>query len=386
VRGLPAVRRVLPHLEGRVSAVGGVVRDALLGRPGGADVDLVVEGDALALAARLGRALGVRVQAHPRFGTATLELPHGEGHLDVITARRERYPHPGALPEVEPGTLGDDLARRDVTVNAMALRLSGPGTGDLVDPHGGERDLRRGVVRALRAGAFAEDPSRVVRAARYAGRLGFRLDPGTGAEARGVAPGLRWASSRVAEELRRLLEEDDPVPGLVLLAELGAPGVRPAPGAAVAALDRAAATPGAPDLPRWALRLSAALDPAARAQAALPGWARAVAAEADAGPDLADRVRAAGAPSAVDALLRPAPPAAAVAALAAGAGAVAGWWARGRDVRLAIDGSDLVRAGVRPGPAIGRALAAARAAVVDGRAEDREAQLALALAEAGRAG
>jgi tRNA nucleotidyltransferase (CCA-adding enzyme) len=113
------VRRVAPHLEGEVSVVGGAVRDALLGRPAGPELDLVVEGDALALAGRLGRELGGRVVAHPRFGTAAVELPHG-AHLDVVTARRERYARPGALPEVAPGTLADDLARRDFTINAIA--------------------------------------------------------------------------------------------------------------------------------------------------------------------------------------------------------------------------------------------------------------------------
>ncbi|MFN8124754.1 MAG: hypothetical protein U0237_20305 [Thermoleophilia bacterium] len=195
LRGHPLLARVAPHLDGPVAAVGGAVRDALLGRPHAHDLDLVVQGDALPLAARVARALGVRPVMHDRFGTATLELPHGEGHVDLITARRERYPHPGALPEVEPGSLGDDLARRDFTVNAIALWVSGPRAGVLEDPHGGAADLAAGCIRALRDGAFPEDPSRVVRAARYAGRLGFALEPATRAAAAAEAPRLDWGRS-----------------------------------------------------------------------------------------------------------------------------------------------------------------------------------------------
>ena len=115
--------RVGPALSGRVSAVGGVVRDALLGLPAGSDLDLVVEDDMEEFARRL----DTQMLAHPRFGTASASLPGGT--LDINVARRERYAHPGALPHVEPGTIEDDLARRDFTVNAMALRLSGPGRG-----------------------------------------------------------------------------------------------------------------------------------------------------------------------------------------------------------------------------------------------------------------
>jgi len=381
LRGHPLLDRVAPHLAGPVAAVGGAVRDALLGRPHAHDLDLVVEGDALALAARVARALGVRALMHDRFGTATLELPHGEGHVDLITARRERYAHPGALPEVEPGTLGDDLARRDFSVNAMALWVSGPSSGRLEDPHGGVEDLRAGVIRSLRDGAFPEDPSRVVRAARYAGRLGFRLEPATRAAAAAAAPGLDWGAHRVAEELRRLLGEADPAPALQVLRDLGAPGIRPHPAAALIALDVALAAGVAPGLPLWPLRLGMVLEPHAGA-VAVPGWAAGLAREVRAGADLAARIAVADAPSEVDRLLRAAAPATALGALAAGASAVAQWWHGARSLELRIGGTDLVAAGVAPGPAIGRALAAVRAAVLDGAVDGREAQLELALAVA----
>jgi tRNA nucleotidyltransferase (CCA-adding enzyme) len=373
---------VAPHLEGEVSVVGGAVRDAMLGRPAGPELDLVVEGDALPLARRLGRELGGRVIAHPRFGTAAIELPHGD-HLDVVTARRERYARPGALPEVAPGTLADDLARRDFTINAMAQRLSGAGAGELVDPHGGAADAEAGIVRALRPDAFEEDPSRLVRAARYAARLGFLLDGETAAAAREAAPALDPAGARVADELTRLAQEPTAPSGLALLGSLGVPWLSGPGGGGLrerfTAIDDALARPGAPDLPAWPLRLGEALDPETLARTAIPGWARALGAEGRAGGELAERLQAGIAPSEVDRLLRAAPPATAVGALARGAEAVAGWWAHGRDREPAVRGADLVGAGIPPGPAIGRALAVVRAALLDGRVGGPEEQLALAL-------
>jgi tRNA nucleotidyltransferase (CCA-adding enzyme) len=368
-----------------VSVVGGAVRDALLGRPDGPDVDLVVEGDALPLARRLGEALGARVTTHERFGTAEVPLPHGP-RLDLVTARRERYPSPGALPEVEPADLLADLARRDITVNAMALRLSGPGAGELVDPHGGLADLRAGVVRALSAGSFAEDPSRAVRAARYAARLGFAVDPATREAARAAAEGLDPASARVADEVQRLLEEPTAAEALRRLADLGAGWVAAAEDldARFAALDAALRRRGAPALPAWALRLGLALEPSALARAAVPGWARAIAAEAARGEGLAAELAGATSPSALDDALRRTPPATAVAALAAGADPVARWWAEWRDAAPPVGGADLVAAGVPPGPGIGRALREVRAAWLDGRVRDRDALLALALEVARR--
>jgi tRNA nucleotidyltransferase (CCA-adding enzyme) len=373
----PLVGRVRTALEGEVSAVGGVVRDALLGRRPGDELDLVVEGDAMEAAARLGRALGARVITHPRFGTAHIELPHG-GHIDLVSARTESYAAPGALPTVGPGSLADDLARRDFTVNAMALRLVGARVGELVDPHGGVGDLADGVLRAVRLGAFLEDPSRVVRAARYAARLGLALSPETDEAARVVAPALDLASSRVAEELRRVFVEEGATEALGCLRALGAPWVRPDVAEAVAALDVAAAHPGAPPVPLWALRLGGGLDEEALERIALPGWARAIALEGRAGAALAAGLSRASAPSQVDRLLRTAPAATAIGALAGGATAVADWWRS--DQEPSVTGADLVRAGIAPGPAIGHALSEVRAALLDGRVESHDEQVALALA------
>jgi tRNA nucleotidyltransferase (CCA-adding enzyme) len=348
-------------------------------------VDLVVEGDALALAHRLGEALGAQVTTHERFGTAEVPLPHGP-RLDLVTARRERYPSPGALPEVEAADLLADLARRDFSVNAMALRLSGPDAGELVDPHGGLADLRAGVVRALSPEAFVEDPSRAVRAARYAARLGFAFDPETREAARAAAHRLEPASARVADEMRRLLEEPTAAEGLRRLADLGAGWVAPADDldARFESLDAALRRPHAPELPAWTLRLGLGLEPGALARLAVPGWARALGAEAAEGPATALLLPPSAPPSHVDEVLRRTPPATAVAALAAGAEPVARWWVEWRDAAPPVGGADLVGAGVPPGPAIGRALREVRAAWLDGRVRDRDALLALGLEVARR--
>ncbi|MDX6645033.1 MAG: hypothetical protein QOK40_760 [Miltoncostaeaceae bacterium] len=368
------------------------MRDALLGLPPGRDLDLVVEGDALPIARRLALPLGARLVLHQRFGTAALELPGGVS-VDLATARRERYPAPGALPQVEPGTLEEDLARRDLTINAMALAVGGAAAGELRDPHGGLDDLRAGLVRALRPDAFVEDPSRLLRAARYAARRGFALAPQTAAAARAAAGTVSAGSARVGEELRRVLSEPAPVAAgaVAIAADLGVPWLAAgrdgeALAAAFASLDAALAREGAPALAAWALRMGRAVDADRLAVVAAPGWARALAAAASpdtAGP-LAARLRdPALAPSAVDEILRATSPAAQAAALAAGAERVASWWASWRDMAPEVGGADLVAAGVRPGPPIGRALRAVRAAVLDGRVGGREEQLALALRHAG---
>lgn len=152
----------------RIYLVGGAVRDVLLGVES-TDIDLVIEGDAAALAT----SLADDALVHERFGTA--EAMVDGVRVDVATARRETYAFAGALPEVSPASIGEDLARRDFTINAMACPIDDP--GDLLDPHGGSTDLERGVVRVIHPFSFADDPTRALRAARYAARFGFALDP-----------------------------------------------------------------------------------------------------------------------------------------------------------------------------------------------------------------
>lgn len=370
-----------------VSLVGGAVRDALLGVAPTEDIDLVVEGDALALAERLGHELNVRTVTHERFGTAYLELPH-DNWIDIVRARRERYPHPGSLPVVEPGTLLDDLARRDFTINAIAYRLNGREQGTLVDPHDGRRDLADGVVRALRDDAFVEDPTRVLRAVRYAARLGFTLDPATLDGVMAASPAIDLRSSRVGEELRRLLKEARAGVAIAIAAELGVPWLASDAGERQErfdAVDAALAIPGAPALEPWAIRMGLAVAPEHLPHVAVDGWARGVAAAAAQGGELRQRLRSITSTSGLDEVLNRAKPASVVVAYALGERRIADWWATVRGMRLAISGEDLVAAGIRPGPAIGRALAAVRAARLDGRvAPDRSAQLELALRAAVR--
>lgn len=381
LRGEPLIAAVAPHLSDGVWAVGGVVRDALRGAAAGPDADLVVEGDAIEEAWRVGRALGVHPATHERFGTAVLEL--ADGHVDFVTARREEYAHPGALPDVERASLDDDLARRDFTVNAVAVRLAGGDAGAIADPHGGRADLRAGVLRALRRGEFTEDPSRVVRAARYAARLALHADPATEVELRAAAPVLDWGSARVAEELRRLLDEESAQPALNLLAAWGAPGLLPHSHPGLADVDAAAARLGVENPPRWALRLGVAAGSDARAAMALPGWALEAARDVAAAPALLDDIRGATRPSQVDAVLSRAPVGTLVGLHARRDERVTAWWEIHRGVELAVGGADLVRHGVPPGPGLGEALRRVRAAVIDGEVRGAREQLALALRVAG---
>jgi tRNA nucleotidyltransferase (CCA-adding enzyme) len=190
--------------------VGGPVRDLLLKRPI-KDIDVLLTGRLDAVARRSGARLGARVQLRSRFLTATLEA---DGlRVDLSRARRERYARPGALPEVEAGGLEDDLARRDFSVHAMALPLDDASGPVLLDPLGGRGDLDDRQLRILHGRSFADDPTRMLRGARYAARLGFRFERATRLALRvAVAEGALGPVSgdRIRHELERLLEEEDP--------------------------------------------------------------------------------------------------------------------------------------------------------------------------------
>lgn len=191
--------------------VGGTVRDMLLGRPR-TDVDLAVDGDGMGFAGRLAREAGGRCTPHPAFLTATVDLPEGSS-LDVATARSETYERPGALPRVASAPMEVDLARRDFTVNAMAVSLNGRSFGDLVDPFGGRADLEGRLVRILHERSFIDDPTRLFRAVRFEQRLGFRLERGTERRYReAVAGGMigNLSGPRLLEQLRLICVEPDP--------------------------------------------------------------------------------------------------------------------------------------------------------------------------------
>ncbi|MFQ5848787.1 MAG: CCA tRNA nucleotidyltransferase [Candidatus Methylomirabilales bacterium] len=214
--------RVLGEGEGvSVYLVGGPVRDLILGRPT-ADLDLAVAGDAVAFAKGLAAHLETRATVHPRFGTATLILPDGL-RLDVAAARREVYPHPAALPQVEPGTIWEDLFRRDFSINAMALRVA-PRGGGLLDPFGGVKDLTGGLLRALHPHSYRDDPTRIFRGARYGARYRLRFSARDRRRIRSVLAETvlrRLSKDRLFRELTLVLGEPAPEAALKILQNLG---------------------------------------------------------------------------------------------------------------------------------------------------------------------
>lgn len=201
----------------RAFLVGGSVRDLVLERRQ-TDLDVVVEGDGMALAQALARDQEGTLTRHHAFQTARVDTPDGL-RVDVATARREDYPRPGQLPQVVPGTLEDDLWRRDFTINTMAIDLSPGTTGELVDPLDGIRDLEAGVIRVIHSRSFADDPTRVLRALRFAMRFDYRLDDETESGLdESVAGG--YLDTVSGERLRRELEQmftEFPVQGPVRL-------------------------------------------------------------------------------------------------------------------------------------------------------------------------
>jgi tRNA nucleotidyltransferase (CCA-adding enzyme) len=336
-----------------VYLVGGAVRDLLLGR-GRADIDLVVEGDAAALAKRL----GAGAIAHERFATAKVRL---DGHeVDIAAARTETYAQPGALPEVEPASLADDLARRDFTINAMAVPLRGE--PQLVDPHGGRADLEAGLLRALHPRSFADDPTRALRAARYAARFGFEPEPETAALLR-EADLSTVSADRRETELMRLAAEPEAARGFELLDEWGL--VEPREGGvelAACVAELLSAPPWSEVAARNRAVLAAALGPAG-------------------GEEELATARPARPSDAVE-LARGSDPAELVLARAMGAEWLDSYVAEWRSVALEIDGEDLIAAGVAQGPALGRGLREALRRKLDGEIAGREQELATALAAA----
>lgn len=191
--------------------VGGAVRD-LLRKGEFSDLDLVVEGDGLAFARSLATRLEAEARFHPRFLTAELDL--GDLRVDVTSARRESYPSPAELPEIEIGSLSDDLARRDFTVNAMALGLWPDAAGALVDPFDGRGDLAQDLLRVLHDQSFFDDPTRILRGVRLASRLGLHLEGRTrelmqAASAAGAFEPL--STSRLRREIALMLAEHESV-------------------------------------------------------------------------------------------------------------------------------------------------------------------------------
>ena len=396
---LPARLQTLPGAEplqraidaGReeVYLVGGAVRDLWLdGVP--VDFDLAVVGDVAPLAARLGS----RVRSHERFGTATVEGPD-HTRYDLASTRGEVYTRPGALPEVTAAGIDEDLRRRDFTVNALALGLGGPRRGELVAVADGPDDLVAGRLRVLHDASFADDPTRLLRLARYAGRLSFTIERETDRLARAaVAHGALGTVSgpRIGAELELLGADLDPVAAFSVLRALRVDEAI-APRFGLGPSDAGVARRALALLPDDADPVALSLGFAARemgdaqttrrlfAHLGLPAGRRDRALAVMDTDALAARLTGARRPSQVDAAIAGAPvEAVTVAATLAGPASLAREWISAwRFTTIAITGGDLLAAGVPAGPGIAAGLRAARAARLDGHAADRVAQLAEAI-------
>lgn len=379
LRQLRCGRRLLDAAAGiaGVHLVGGAVRDLLLERDP-RELDVVVEGDVGALAGRLGA--GGEHVAHERFGTATVR--DGRCCWDLAASRGETYARPGALPDVFAAGIEQDLMRRDVTVNALALDLA---SGVLRSVEHGLDDLDAGRLRVLHDASFSDDPTRLWRIARYAARLGFDLEPHTAALAAQAVDGgaLETVSrARIGNELRLALGEPDPVAALRSAVALGlAPWLQPDRALTERALALLPAGEGRRDL----LVLAAALAPGWDADAALEGLAftapeRAIVRSAAQAPALDETPRA---PSELARELRGLPVEAVALAGARGAAEPARRWLDElRHAGLQITGDDLRAAGMPEGPELGRRLRAVLDLRLDGAlAPGRDAELRAALQE-----
>src|SRR3954471_6289648 len=390
-RVFETVAAVSEPYEG-VYLVGGTVRDILLGERS-FDVDIAVEGDAIALAQALADALGGRVRAHDKFGTAVVLYGEDE-RVDVVTARTEFYDAPAALPTVEHASIREDLFRRDFTINAMAVSLKGADLGRLVDPFNGRRDLEAKTIRVLHNLSFIDDPTRIFRPIRYENRYGFRMDEHTLRLARGtIEMGLvgDLSSARLRDELVALLEEGEVDHSILRLAELGADhAIHPhlaADEEAVALFARLRELRDryGLDVPAWRLGLIAL------ARELPPDevyeWlqrlkvrrrdAEQIAAAVTVGPRIVERLRdRAAEPAEIVALADRYAPDAPLFALALAELEPLHDYFRGlRDIRLEVTGSDLAELGLGESPRVGEILAELRRRKLNGELDGRESEL-----------
>ena len=379
----------------RLYLVGGAVRDALLGLPV-ADVDLVSAPGGAGFGRELAGALGGEVVASSQFGTHKIRA--GGITFDLAMARTETYPLPGALPSVKPGGILDDLARRDFTINAMAVEVRGESWGDMQDEFGGLADLRRGLVRTMHDGSFRDDATRILRAARYAGRYGFLIEDSTRRVLdRDLAYLDAISGDRLRHELERVFDEPRAAPILRILRDAGVlRAISPSLDADDAALARIGELALGPERGARPVLLSLLVSsmPAAAAPALVrrlnmgAEWARVVR-DTIALRDVLGRLERSGLrPSEVDDLLRTYEEHALRAGAALASEDLAASWVRRyldelRHVRPLLDGNDLLALGVERGPEVGELLRALRNARLDGEVHTREDEVAYARARFG---
>jgi len=405
--------------------VGGVVRDAWLeprGKAGGsrgplrdpflvwvpegaprsarrrgADLDIAIEGDAPAVARALADARRGTLVEHARFLTASVALPGGP-RVDLVTVRSERYEGGGSLPHVLPAAIAQDLRRRDFTVNAMAAEL-GSGVFALLDPLGGAADVASRTLRVLHPLSFVEDPTRIFRAARYAARLGFTLEPWS-AECRALAlelaPYAELSPARLAAELEHVLDDAEPARALATLARAGAFRLLdPRHRAGRAVIARLARVPAALEWARARGLAAPGLELLAAALAA--GQPREVAAVVlrrlgmsgaplarvhavlDGADDLAAGLEATGRASDAARLLRGSSPTALAWLHLEGDAAARAQLERrlapAGEGRPELGGDAVIALGVARGPDVARVLGALRDARLDGKIRDRQGEI-----------
>ncbi|HEV8662330.1 MAG TPA: CBS domain-containing protein [Candidatus Methylomirabilis sp.] len=396
---LKAAGGVADQAGARLYAVGGFVRDLLLGVEN-FDVDLVVEGDGIAFAEAFAAGMGGKVRSHRKFGTAVVSLPDGL-KVDVASARTEYYEHPAALPTVEHSSIRMDLYRRDFTINALAVGLNAADYGRLLDFFGGSRDLRDGVIRVIHSLSFVEDPTRILRAARFAVRYGFTIAKQSDRLIRNAVRLRlldRLSGARILTELKLIFQEARPAAIVKMLEGYGVPKAihpRMKGGQAVQALlekvgevlswYRLLHLPQAPT--SWLLYLLAWVSDCTLAEARSvgrrlglpPGRLTDVSAALSAYRALRRQFARERplTPGLVTRLLEDAPLEAIlllmVRAPAAGVeGAVSDYLTRYARVRPLLTGNDLKALGIRPGPIYRNILASLRYARLDGKLTSRD--------------
>jgi tRNA nucleotidyltransferase (CCA-adding enzyme) len=419
LRALPGgaqLRRAAEARSGEVALIGGAVRDLLLERTP-RELDVVVDQDAAGFARALADELGTiagespeerfEMTLHERFRTALVRWDGGQ--IDVATRRSERYSTSGSLPEVDVGTIASDLDRRDFTINTLSVALNGAHRGELTGARTARGDLDAGLLRVLHDESFRDDPTRLMRIARYRARLGFTIEPHTAqlaAEAIEKGALQTVSPARIGAELRLTLAEPDPVAALESLGQLGVLSALHEAIELDAPLARAALgeLPEPPDGRPDVLLLASLLRPGhsfdstdyqTRLRTLLDGWEfpgperERTVRSAILAPRIAARLRQTHAPSQIYEVAHGEPLEAV--ALAGGIAAAAGhdeaadaarrWLSELREVGLRITGDDLLRAGIAPGPEIGRHLRRALMHKLDGEiaAETPDAELRAAL-------